>query len=112
MSRIQAFNDSTLARHFAKEDFYNDTSLADNDYRRSIVKEAVEESEKLFPNGVGYNSFLLGNKKSFSISNLPQRLVIRSCASHLKRAFPRYNKSRSQIARELRVFLADGTQRI
>ncbi|WP_082021378.1 antiviral reverse transcriptase Drt3a [Chromohalobacter japonicus] len=109
MSRIQAFNDSTLARHFAKEDFYNDNSLSDDEYRRSIVEEAVEESEKIFPRGVEYNSFFIGNKKSFSLSSLPQRLVVRACVTHLKRAFPRYNKSRSQIARELRVFLADGT---
>ncbi|WP_081945780.1 antiviral reverse transcriptase Drt3a [Halomonas salina] len=109
MSRIQAFNDSTLARHFAKEDFYNDSSLSGDEYRRSIVAEAVEESERVFPRGVGYNSFFLGNKKSFSLSSLPQRLVVRVCASHLKRAFPRHNKSRSQIARELRGFLADGT---
>lgn len=109
MSKIQAFNVSTLARHFTKEDFYNDSSLSDEEYRRGIVEEAVEESEELFPNGLSYNYFFIGKKKSFSLSSLPQRLVIRACVSHLKRAVPRYNKSRSQIAREIRVFLADGT---
>lgn len=109
LNRIQAFNESALARHFTKEDFYNDECLSDNDYRRDIVRQAVEESEKLFQNGVKYNSFYLGKKKSFSLSSLPQRLVFRTCSTYLNRALLRHNQSRSQIAREVRMFLADGT---
>ncbi|MBE0507244.1 MAG: RNA-directed DNA polymerase [Marinospirillum sp.] len=109
MSRIQAFNESALARQFSKKDFYNDCSLSDNEYRKNVVEKAVEESDRLFPDGIIYNCFFLGKKKSFSLSSLSQRLVVRTCVSYLKRSFAGCNKSRSKIARELRVFLADGT---
>ncbi|MFD2190775.1 antiviral reverse transcriptase Drt3a [Pistricoccus aurantiacus] len=109
MSRIQAFNESTLSRHFTKEDFFNDDCLSDDNYRCDIVKKAVEEAERLFETGIEYNSFFLKGRKSFSLSSLPHRLVFRACSSHLNRAFIRHNQSRSQIAREIIVFLADGT---
>lgn len=109
LSRIQAFNEATLSRHFTKDDFYNDPSLAEDEYRRDLISQSVSQSNLIFQNGIEYNSFLLGKKKGFSLSSLPQKIVLRTCSTHLKRAFPRYNKSRSQIARELRSFLAEGT---
>ncbi|MDV6319466.1 antiviral reverse transcriptase Drt3a [Chromohalobacter sp. HP20-39] len=109
MTRIQAFNESTLARHFTKEDFYNDEFLLDDEYRRGVVEKAVQQADALFPDGVLYNSFQIGKKKSFSIWDLSQKLVFRTCASHLRKSFRQQNKSRSQIAREIRVFLLDGT---
>jgi reverse transcriptase-like protein len=109
LTRIQAFNEATLARHFTKNDFYEDPHLSDNDYRKIIIEDSSNISEELFPNGLNYNSFVVGSKKSFSISNLTQKLILRTCATHLNRSVSSFNKSRSQIARELRPFLADGT---
>lgn len=109
LTRIQAFNESTLARHFTKEDFHNDEFLLDDQYRGVVVEKAIQQANDLFPDGVLYNSFHIGKKKSFSISDLSQKLVFRTCASHLRRSFRQRNKSRSQIAREIRVFLLDGT---
>lgn len=109
MSRIQAFNLATLSRHFTKEDFYNDPALAEVEFRYNLLAQSVVESNSLFQNGMTYNSFLIGNKKSFSLSCLSQKLVLRTCSTHLKRNLNRFNKSRSQIARELKSFLAEGT---
>lgn len=109
MTRIQAFNESTLARHFSKIDFYNDVFLSDEEYRNQIVNDAVQESDQLFSDGINYNTFYIGKKKSFSISELHQKIVFRTCASYLKKSITSTKKSRSQIARELKVFLTDGT---
>lgn len=109
LTRIQAFNESTLARHFTKEDFYKDDLLSSEKYRKKVVEQAVQQADELFPGGISYNSFNIGRKKSFSVSDLSQKLIFRACATHLKRSFRQHNKSRSQIAREIRVFLIDGT---
>lgn len=107
MNFDQSFNRSTLARCFTSKDFYKDSELSDEDYRRNIVREAIAKSQdpaSYSPEIKRYDFF----KSVYSLPRIEDKLVFRKCAYNVKRVIDSSPKSRKKIIRELKGFLRDG----
>ncbi len=108
MNFDQSFNQSTLSRCFTSKDFYRDSELSDEDYRRNVVHEAISKSldpASYFPEIKRYD-FL--KKSVYSLPRIEDKLVFRKCAYNVKRVIDSSPKSRKKIIRELKGVLRDG----
>lgn len=105
----QSFNRATLARCLNSNDFFQDQNLTDDEYRHSLITKSIEiaqNSDKFTPIlSIGNSS----KKTIYSVNSLPEKLVLRKCAKNVRRATKIRLKSRSQIIKEIKVFLREGT---
>lgn len=109
MNFDQSFNRSTLARCFTNKDFYKDSELSDEAYRKNVVEEAIAKSldpASYFPEIKRYD-FL--RKSVYSLPRIEDKLVFRKCAYNVKRAIDNSPKSRKKIIRELKGVLREGS---
>ncbi len=105
----QSFNRATLARCLIAKDFFLDENLNDDAYRREVVDKAVsfsQASNTFTPNILESNS---SKKPMYSVNDLPEKLVLRKCAKNIRAAAKIRLKSRSQIIKEIKIFLREGT---
>nr|WP_158651719.1 antiviral reverse transcriptase Drt3a [Marinobacterium profundum] len=109
MFKYQEFSESSLSRCFVSNDFFSDNRLSESEYRADLLKKSVHDAENMFPSGLQLGSLQKNNKKTYFSCDLPQRIVLRKCAKNIRAATSIKLKSRTQIARELQVYLAEGT---
>jgi len=103
-----SFNRATLARRLTATDFYNNPSLTDETYRRKFIEEVVITADQDFSNKLSLSSHEVKGKATYSVRDLTHKLILRQCAYNITKKVRPKLKTRSQIIRELRVFLSDG----
>jgi hypothetical protein len=106
----QSFNRATLARCIISKDFYSDPRLSEKVYRRNIVDEAVrlaQGSDSFYPK-LYIDS--RSKKPVYTVKALSEKLVLRKCAKNIRASANIQTKPRSQIIKEIKSFLRDGTK--
>jgi hypothetical protein len=98
------------------EDFYINDMLSDEKYRSKLIEKALIKADSTFKNGVSFDSFYFTEsdkrkgKKTYFSDALDEKVVLRKCVKNLISCSKVKLKSRSQIAKEIRSYLAEGTE--
>lgn len=105
----QSFSHSSLARCLYSKDFFDDPNLANVEYRKTIISNAVEISNNPFPPNISIKNINLGSKTGYSTSNLSEKLVLRKCVENIKSQNFHTHTQRSTIGKQLAAYLKEGT---
>lgn len=114
--KSQSFSKSSLARCLMPNDFYNNEMLSDEEYRSELIERALLKADSNFKDGASFDSFYFNEsdkrkgKKTFFSDSLEEKVVLRKCVKNLIGCTKIKLKSRSQIAKEIRSYLSEGTE--
>ncbi len=112
----QAFSKSTLARSLYPDDFYRDDRLADDTYREGIIQSSLSIANSNFEGGASFDYFYFSkkdrdkDKKTYFSTSLAEKLVLRKCAKNISQCINFHPKNRSQICKEIKAYLCEGTK--
>lgn len=112
----QSFSKSSLSRCLTPIDFYNNDMLSDERYRSELIERSLIKADSNFKDGASFDSFYFNEsdkrkgKKTYLSDSLEEKLVLRKCVKNLFNCSEIKLKSRSQIAKEIRSYLAEGTE--
>jgi len=99
----------SLSRCFYTKDFYDDKNLHKEDYRAEVLAKALSIADSYFSDGIALSTTRVGKKAAYMSTELAEKLVLRKCASNIKKYTKIKQKHRSTIIRELKGALKEGT---
>lgn len=105
----QAFSKSSLARCLCPIDFYKEPKLRDPAYRDGIIAAALEIAENCLANPITLKTLTLAGKQGYTANDLPSKLILRHCTKNIISSTKIKLKNRTSIARELKIYLKEGT---
>ena len=114
--KSQSFSKSSLSRCLTPDDFYNNDMISDEQYRSELIERALSNADKNFKDGASFGSFYFNEsdkkkgKKTYFSDSLEEKLVLRKCVKNIFSCSKIKLKSRSQIAKEIRSYLSEGTE--
>lgn len=90
--------------------------LSDEEYRSELIERALLKADSNFKSGASFKSNYLNEndkkkeKKTYYSNSLEEKVVLRNCVKNLHISTKIKIKSRNQIAKEIRSYLAEGTE--
>lgn len=105
----QSFSIASISRHFDAKDFYNDTSLTEDEFRLKLLKSTVtkaEDSRNFLPSLKVTTS---NGKPAYQTHLLEDRLILDRCGENIKNCFKLKFTSRNKIVKIIKEILKDGT---